>query len=165
MGIGSWVFRCLWENMSKDQTEVPWDSYGLFMDRNKEIVGKSCQYLTNIVIRNLYAQQNRSLLLLMILLMVLLFVFVLPRCSSVRNEWVYLHSNRVFNLVADGRVGAGTVLCGDPVSGQFLREHLHAGSGLAPPAAVSRLVPLDHRSHCGYLAHPACGVNTSLPFT
>lgn len=68
------------------------------------------------------------------------------------------------NLLADGRVGAGTVLCGDPVPGQFLREHLHAGSCPAPPAGLSRLVPLDHRSHRGYLAHPACGVKTSSPF-
>lgn len=69
------------------------------------------------------------------------------------------------HLSTDGCVCAGPVLCGDPVFGQFLWKCLHAGSSLAPHAAVACLVSLDHRSHRRYLAHPACGVYISLAFT
>lgn len=70
-----------------------------------------------------------------------------------------------FCLFTDGRVGAGPVLYGDPVFGKFLWKHLHAGSSFATHAGLSCLVPLDHRSHCGYVADATCGVYTSLVLT
>lgn len=71
----------------------------------------------------------------------------------------------LFHPSPDGRVGAGPLLCGDPVFGELLWQHLHAGSSPAPHAAVSCLVSLDHRSDCRHLAHLTRGAYTSLAFT
>lgn len=76
--------------------------------------------------------------------------------------WVLPHH---ISLSTDGRVRAGPVLCSDPAFEQFLWKHLHAGSRLAPHAALPCLVSLDHWSCGRYLAHPTCGVYASLDFT
>ncbi len=54
-------------------------------------------------------------------------------------------------------VGQRSVFRPHSVSGQFLRQRVHAGSGSAAHAALSGLVPLAHRPHRGHLAHPTGG--------
>ncbi|XP_066172413.1 lysocardiolipin acyltransferase 1 isoform X2 [Sylvia atricapilla] len=51
----------------------------------------------------------------------------------------------------------GDVLCTYTILGKFLWKYIHAGPFPAFDVHLSSLVPLDHRLHCGHLAHTPCG--------
>lgn len=51
----------------------------------------------------------------------------------------------------------GDVLCTCTILGKFLWKYIHAGPVSAFDVYLASLVPLDHRLHCGHLAHTPCG--------
>lgn len=51
----------------------------------------------------------------------------------------------------------GDVLCTCTILGKFLWKYIHAGPFSAFDVYLAGLVPLDHRPHCGHLAHTPCG--------